>query len=79
MTHPQWFMLIGGLLLVMGLSSSLLKRSPVTSAIIYLAVGVPAQAAGPSRAKVAKPKRAKPKAARAKRRSTRRSVTRTTG
>ena len=40
MTHPQWFMLIGGLLLVMGLSSSLLKRSPVTSAIVYLAVGL---------------------------------------
>ncbi len=33
-------MLIGGLLLVMGLTSSLLRRTPVTSAIIYLAVGV---------------------------------------
>lgn len=38
-------MLIGGLLLVMGLTSSLLRRSPVTSAIIYLAVGV---AVGPT-------------------------------
>lgn len=40
MTNAQWFMLVGGLLLVMGLTVSLLKRSPVTSAIIYLAVGV---------------------------------------
>ena len=40
MTNAQWFVLIGGLLLAMGLTSSLLKRSPVTSAIIYLAVGL---------------------------------------
>ncbi len=40
MTNGQWFLLIGGLLLAMGLTSSLLKRSPVTSAIIYLAVGL---------------------------------------
>ena len=40
MTNAQWFMLVGGLLLVMGLTVSLLKRSPITSAIIYLAVGV---------------------------------------
>lgn len=40
MTNAQWFMLIGGLLLGMGLTSSLLKRSPVTSSMIYLAVGV---------------------------------------
>lgn len=40
MTNPQWFMLVGGLLLVMGLTSTLLKRSPVTSSMIYLAVGV---------------------------------------
>jgi NhaP-type Na+/H+ or K+/H+ antiporter len=33
-------MLIGGLLLAMGLTSSLLRRSPFTSAIIYLAVGI---------------------------------------
>ncbi|WP_372659318.1 cation:proton antiporter [Hydrogenophaga sp.] len=39
MTNAQWFMLIGGLLLAMGLTSSLLKRSAVTSAMIYLAVG----------------------------------------
>lgn len=40
MTNPQWFMLVGGLLLVMGLTPSLLKRLPATSAIIYLAVGL---------------------------------------
>ena len=40
MTDAQWFMLVGGLLLVMGLTTSILKRSPVTSAIIYLAVGL---------------------------------------
>jgi NhaP-type Na+/H+ or K+/H+ antiporter len=40
MTNAQWFMLVGGLLLFMGLTASILKRSPITSAIIYLAVGV---------------------------------------
>ena len=39
-SHAQWFLMVGGLLLVMGLSSPNLKRLPVTSAIIYLAVGV---------------------------------------
>jgi len=40
MTSAQWFMLVGGLMLVRGLTSTLLKRSPVTAAIIYLAVGL---------------------------------------
>jgi sodium/hydrogen antiporter len=40
MTSPQWFLLIGALLLVRGLTASLLQRSPVTSAIVYLGVGV---------------------------------------
>lgn len=40
MTNAQWFMLIGALLLVMGLTPTLLKRSPITTAIIYLAVGL---------------------------------------
>ena len=40
MTGAQWFLLIGALLLTMGLTSSLLKRSPFTPAIIYLAVGM---------------------------------------
>jgi len=40
MSNAQWFVLIGVLLLVMGMSSTVLKRLPVTSAIIYLGVGV---------------------------------------
>ena len=40
MTNPQWFMLVGGLLLFMGLTHTILTRSPVTSSIIYLAVGI---------------------------------------
>jgi NhaP-type Na+/H+ or K+/H+ antiporter len=40
MTNADWFLLVGGLLLVMGLTSTVLKRTPVTSAIIYLAVGL---------------------------------------
>jgi NhaP-type Na+/H+ or K+/H+ antiporter len=40
MTNPQWFLLIGGLLLVRGLTANWLKRLPVTPAIIYLAVGM---------------------------------------
>lgn len=40
MTNAQWFLLVGCLLLARGLSSTTLKRSPVTSSIIYLAVGL---------------------------------------
>ena len=40
MTDAQWFLLVGVLLLARGLTSSVLKRLPVTPAIIYLAVGV---------------------------------------
>ncbi len=40
MTTAQWFLLVGGLLLARGLTSSLLTRLPVTPAIIYLAVGL---------------------------------------
>ncbi|MDP2065084.1 MAG: cation:proton antiporter [Burkholderiaceae bacterium] len=40
MTNAQWFMLVGGLLLLMGLSSTLLKRLPITPAIVYLAAGL---------------------------------------
>jgi sodium/hydrogen antiporter len=40
MTNADWFLLVGGLMLVMGLTSTVLKRTPVTSAIIYLAVGL---------------------------------------
>jgi NhaP-type Na+/H+ or K+/H+ antiporter len=40
LTAAQWFLLVGGLLLVMGLTSAALKRLPITSAIVYLAVGL---------------------------------------
>ena len=40
MTSAQWFLLVGGLMLAMGLGPSLLKRLPVTSAIIYLSIGL---------------------------------------
>jgi NhaP-type Na+/H+ or K+/H+ antiporter len=40
MTNAQWFLLIGVLLLVMGLTPTVLKRAPFTAAIIYLAVGL---------------------------------------
>lgn len=40
MTAAQWFLLIGGLLLVRGLTATLLQRLPVTPAIIYFCVGM---------------------------------------
>lgn len=40
LTNAQWFLLLGGLLLVRGLTAPLIKRSPVTPAIVYLAVGL---------------------------------------
>jgi sodium/hydrogen antiporter len=40
MTNAQWFLLVGGLLAIMGLSPSLIKRVPFTSAMVYLAVGL---------------------------------------
>ena len=40
MTSAQWFLLVGALLLVMGLTFTILKRAPITAAIIYLLVGL---------------------------------------
>ena len=40
MNNAEWFLLVGGLLLARGLTSSLLTRLPVTPAIIYLLVGL---------------------------------------
>ena len=40
LTDAQWFLLVGGLLLLMGLTSAALKRLPITSGIVYLAVGL---------------------------------------
>jgi len=40
MTLAHWFLFVGGLLLVMGVTPTLLKRLPVTPAMLYLAVGL---------------------------------------
>lgn len=40
MTSVLWFLLVGGLLLARGLTPSLLRRLPLTPAIVYLTVGV---------------------------------------
>ena len=40
MTNAQWFLLVGGLLLVRGFTATVLKHLPVTAAIAYLAVGL---------------------------------------
>ena len=37
---PLWFLLVGGLLLFMALTTARLKHLPITSAIIYLGVGL---------------------------------------
>lgn len=38
--NAGWFLLVGGLLLAMGLTAPSLKRLPITSAMIYLLVGM---------------------------------------
>jgi NhaP-type Na+/H+ or K+/H+ antiporter len=40
MNNANWFLLVGGLMLARGLAATLLKRSVVTAAIVYLAVGL---------------------------------------
>ncbi|MGV3726304.1 cation:proton antiporter [Hydrogenophaga sp.] len=40
MNTAQWFLFVGGLLLIMGVTPTLLKRLPVTPAMLYLAVGL---------------------------------------
>lgn len=40
MDSAGWFLLVGGLMLAMGLTAPVINRSPVTSAIVYLAVGL---------------------------------------
>jgi NhaP-type Na+/H+ or K+/H+ antiporter len=40
MSNAEWFLLVGGLLLAMGLTTARLKRLPITSAMIYLSVGM---------------------------------------
>lgn len=40
MTTADWFLFVGALLLVMGVTPTLLKRLPVTPAMLYLGVGL---------------------------------------
>ncbi len=40
MHSANWFLLTGGLLLVIGISSSVLRRLPVSAALLYLVVGI---------------------------------------
>lgn len=40
MNNAQWFLLLGGLLLAIGFTQETIKRLPITSATIYLAVGL---------------------------------------
>ncbi len=40
MNNAAWFLLVGGLLLAMGLTTPVIRRLPITSAMIYLAVGI---------------------------------------
>lgn len=40
MTTAHWFLFVGALLLVMGVTPTLLKRLPITPAMLYLAVGL---------------------------------------
>jgi hypothetical protein len=40
MTSSNWFLLIGRLMLLRGLAPTVLQRSPVTSAMFYMAVGL---------------------------------------
>ena len=40
MDNAAWFLLVGGLLVAMGLSRSTIRSLPVTSAMIYLSVGL---------------------------------------
>lgn len=40
MNNAAWFLLVGGLLLAMGLTTPVIRRLPITSSMIYLAVGI---------------------------------------
>ena len=40
MDNANWFLLVGAVLLAMGLTTPIIKRLPITSAMIYLGVGV---------------------------------------
>lgn len=40
MSDALWFLIVGGLLLARGLTETVLKRSPITPAMLYLALGL---------------------------------------
>lgn len=40
MNSAHWFLLTGGLLLAIGISSSILRRLPVSTAMLYLGIGI---------------------------------------
>ena len=40
MSTAQWFLLVGSLLVVIGVARGVVRRLPITSAMIYLAVGL---------------------------------------
>lgn len=40
MDEPGWFLLIGGVLFAIGLTQPLMRRLPLTNAIVYLAIGI---------------------------------------
>ncbi len=40
MSNAEWFLLVGAMLLAMGLTAPAIKRIPVTSAMLYLLVGI---------------------------------------
>jgi len=39
MTETIWFLVVGGVLIFMGLASSTFKQLPISSAMVYLAIG----------------------------------------
>ena len=39
MTETIWFLVVGGVLIFMGLASSTFKELPISSAMVYLAIG----------------------------------------
>jgi Kef-type K+ transport system membrane component KefB len=40
MTNATWFLVVGSVLLFMALTATRIKRLPLSSAIVYLAVGI---------------------------------------
>jgi len=45
-TDPRWFVVAGGILVLMALAASLVRRLPLTAGVIYLAAGIGLSAVG---------------------------------